>query len=112
MLVGGPGGFAAGRFCEALPFSHSIPPCAGPVPQAHGGVPAGAEEQPADGAPRCSPPQLRPQGLLQEEAGKMFPTLEGFAAALGGKDGSFFFAGLVGVLLQASPDTFGGGWPC
>lgn len=38
------GAFAAGRFCEVLPFSHLISLRAGPVPQAHGGVPAGTEE--------------------------------------------------------------------
>lgn len=38
------GAFAAGKFCEVLPFSRLISLCAGPVPQAHGGVPAGAEE--------------------------------------------------------------------
>lgn len=76
------GAFAAGRFCEVLPISHLISLRAGPVPQAHGGVPAGAEEQPADGSPCRPPPQLRPQGLLQEEAGKMFPAQEGFSLLL------------------------------
>lgn len=57
--------------CRVLPFSPSIfSLLAGPLPQAHGGIPAGAEEQPADGPPSRPPPQLRPKGLLQEEAGK------------------------------------------
>lgn len=51
--------------CEVLPFSHSIfSLLAGSLPQAHGGIPAGAEEQPADGPPCRPPPQLRPKGFL------------------------------------------------
>lgn len=60
------GTFAAQGYLPNIPHSS----LAGPLPQAHGGLPAGAEEQPEDGPPRCAPPQLRPKGILQEEAGK------------------------------------------
>ena len=61
--------------CGALPSSCStFSLFAGPLPQAHGGIPAGAQEQPEDGPPRRPSPQLRPERLLQEEAGKKSPT--------------------------------------
>lgn len=60
--------------CRVLPLSRSIfSLLAGSLPQAHGGIPAGAQEQPADGPTCRPPPQLRPKRLLQEEAGKKEP---------------------------------------
>lgn len=88
-LAGGTGRRDQGTFAAqgSLPnILYSSP--AGPLPQAHGGLPAGAEKQPADGPPCCASPQLRPKGILQEEAGKspaeagVLPTQRGFILSL------------------------------
>lgn len=44
--------------CKVLPFSHFTFLLTGPLPQAHGGITARAQEQPTDGPPCRPPPQL------------------------------------------------------